>query len=107
MHSFRNVEKKLDWCILKRASRYKFFDENFVCAGPPDPPAGLPSVKPSGPTSVVVNWSSPAFDGGHKLAGYIVEVRIEDVDEVWTEAARSSHALSAVVCNSFHLRWHS
>lgn len=64
--------------------------------GPPDPPAGVPTAAVAGPTSVTVNWSSPAFDGGHKLAGYIVETETEDQPD-WQEVLRSSHSLSVVV----------
>lgn len=57
----------------------------YLCAGPPEPPAGRPSVAPS-ETSVSVAWSSPPYDGGCVLTGYRVEMKT-DTDEEWNVVA--------------------
>lgn len=48
-----------------------------LVAGPPEPPAGKPSVAGAG-DAVTVAWSSPAYDGGCVLTGYQVEMRTSD-----------------------------
>lgn len=72
-----------------------------LVAGPPDPPSGQPTVTASGPDAAVVEWSSPAFDGGCKVTGYIVEMK-SSVNNEWTTVADGCHSLSLTVRNLQH-----
>ncbi|XP_034255052.1 calcium/calmodulin-dependent protein kinase type II-like [Thrips palmi] len=66
--------------------------------GPPDPPAGRPVAvsDPSGGLCAVLTWSSPPYDGGRCVDGYVVEGRTES-ETAWRVVAERCHSLSAVV----------
>nr|CAD7588835.1 unnamed protein product [Timema genevievae] len=64
--------------------------------GPPEPPAGHPSVSSCGQGSVIVAWSSPPYDGGCMVTGYSVEMRSSGEQE-WKEVADKCHSLSHTV----------
>ncbi|KAK3921262.1 Myosin light chain kinase, smooth muscle [Frankliniella fusca] len=66
--------------------------------GPPDPPAGRPLAvaDPSGGRCAVITWSSPPYDGGRCVDGYLVEGRTESEAE-WRPVAERCHSLSVVV----------
>lgn len=42
--------------------------------GIPDPPSGAIGVSNNG-TSIVITWSSPPYDGGCMITGYLVEMK--------------------------------
>lgn len=48
---------------------------HFYVPGIPDPPSGGIGVSNIG-TSVTLTWSSPPYDGGCMITGYVVEMRI-------------------------------
>ncbi|KAJ8898110.1 hypothetical protein PR048_003470 [Dryococelus australis] len=88
----------------------------WVCllAGPPDPPAGRPSVTSCGQGSAVVTWSSPPYDGGCMLTGYSVEMSKASADPQWTVVADKCNSLSHTVVglqadekNLFRIRAHN
>ncbi|KAK7082946.1 hypothetical protein SK128_021397 [Halocaridina rubra] len=83
------------YCIenLKEKSEYEFrvFAENPVGlslepavteqvrlkthAMPPSPPTAPLEVRPTGPTSLMIEWGAPESDGGAPLQGYIIAIR--------------------------------
>lgn len=66
--------------------------------GPPDPPAGRPVAvsDPAGGLCAVLTWSSPPYDGGRCVDGYVVEGRTES-ETTWRVVAERCHSLSVVV----------
>lgn len=73
----------------------KYSSLNFFLffSGPPDPPSGQPTSSISGPNTAEVTWSSPAFDGGCKITGYVVEMK-KCKDGNWETISDSCHSLS-------------
>ncbi|GLH01363.1 Obscurin [Gryllus bimaculatus] len=65
--------------------------------GPPDPPAGKPTVSPC-TGGAIVAWSSAPYDGGCMITGYSVEMQRVGDDE-WQQVASGCHSLSNVVSN--------
>ncbi|XP_066957175.1 titin-like [Macrobrachium rosenbergii] len=83
------------YCVenLKEKSEYEFrvFAENPVGlsveaaitesvrlkthAMPPSPPTAPLEVRPTGPTSLMIEWGAPESDGGAPLLGYIIAIR--------------------------------
>ncbi|XP_066996546.2 titin homolog isoform X2 [Anabrus simplex] len=63
--------------------------------GPPDPPAGRPSVS-SCDSGAMLTWSSAPYDGGCMVTGFCVEMR-QDGSSDWQPIAHVSHSLSYVV----------
>ncbi|XP_015434395.1 PREDICTED: myosin light chain kinase, smooth muscle-like [Dufourea novaeangliae] len=63
--------------------------------GPPDPPAGVPSVYCS-PGTTTINWRSSPYDGGCTVTGYTVEMNRAG-ENTWTTVAESCHSLSHTV----------
>lgn len=70
----------------------------FRLLGPPDPPSGQPTATTSGTDSAEVAWSSPAFDGGCKITGYVVEMK-NLKDNEWKKVSEACHSLSFLVKN--------
>ncbi|KAI4503995.1 hypothetical protein M0802_000466 [Mischocyttarus mexicanus] len=66
--------------------------------GPPDPPAGIPSVTRS-KDSVTITWSSPAYDGGCTVTGYTIEMNRAE-ENSWTVIDESCYSLSHTVLTS-------
>lgn len=66
--------------------------------GPPDPPASYPLVTNIGNNSIGIEWSSPAFDGGSQITGYVIEMK-NSADAEWKEISGLSHSLSHTVKN--------
>ncbi|XP_071534909.1 titin-like [Panulirus ornatus] len=44
-------------------------------ATPPSPPTAPLEVRPTGPTSLMIEWGAPESDGGAPLLGYIIAIR--------------------------------
>ena len=42
---------------------------------PPSPPTAPLEVRPTGPTSLMIEWGAPESDGGAPLLGYIIAIR--------------------------------
>lgn len=63
--------------------------------GPPDPPAGKPSIT-SGIGCATINWSSSPYDGGRIVKGYIVEMSSPPYTD-WRTVADNCHSLSYTV----------
>lgn len=70
----------------------------FWLIGPPDPPATYPLVKYVGNNALEVEWSSPHFDGGSQITGYVVEIK-NNIDNQWKEISGLTHYLSYVANN--------
>lgn len=67
-----------------------------IFAGPPDPPAGVPSVCCYSPGTSTINWGSSPYDGGCTVTGYTVEMNRAG-ENTWTTIAESCHSLSHTV----------
>ncbi|XP_039287324.1 LOW QUALITY PROTEIN: muscle M-line assembly protein unc-89 [Nilaparvata lugens] len=63
--------------------------------GPPDPPAGRPSVRTLNSTATIA-WSSPPYDGGCMVTGYRVEMK-KLPQTSWTVVTDRCHSLSHTV----------
>ncbi|KAF2361287.1 Fibronectin type III [Trinorchestia longiramus] len=95
------------YCVenLKEKSEYEFrvFAENPVGlseeaavteyvllkthATPPSPPTAPLEARPTGPTSLMIEWGAPESDGGSPLLGYIIAIR--DVKRtMWIEVGQ-------------------
>ncbi|XP_043500905.1 titin homolog [Polistes fuscatus] len=98
----------LDNVTADHAGKYEVSVENLLARnrqffslaveGPPDPPAGIPSVT-SSENSVTITWSSPAYDGGCTVTGYTIEMNRAD-ENSWTVIGESCHSLSHTVLAS-------
>uniref|UniRef100_A0A8D8WY19 Myosin light chain kinase, smooth muscle n=1 Tax=Cacopsylla melanoneura TaxID=428564 RepID=A0A8D8WY19_9HEMI len=62
--------------------------------GIPDPPSGAIGVSNNG-TSVVITWSSPPYDGGCMITGYVVEMRTGT--QPWVKLNERCHSLSHAI----------
>ncbi|XP_061568208.1 myosin light chain kinase, smooth muscle isoform X2 [Cololabis saira] len=53
----------------------------------PEPPASCPVVSILSPSSLVLSWSGPCYDGGSAILGYVVEVKSQGHagPEDWTQ----------------------
>ncbi|KAM6904673.1 myosin light chain kinase, smooth muscle [Xenentodon cancila] len=53
----------------------------------PEPPASCPVISILSPSSLVLSWSGPCYDGGSAILGYVVEVNNQGCaeSEDWTE----------------------
>ncbi|KAI5730222.1 hypothetical protein M8J76_011412 [Diaphorina citri] len=62
--------------------------------GIPDPPSGAIGVS-NNRTSVVITWSSPPYDGGCMITGYVVEMKAGT--QPWVELSERCHSLSHAI----------
>lgn len=65
--------------------------------GPPEPPAGTPSVIISSSTSLTISWSGSTYDGGSVVIGYIVEMKRDNSD--WEVITKECQCTSYIVRN--------
>ncbi|XP_078043308.1 myosin light chain kinase, smooth muscle-like isoform X2 [Augochlora pura] len=66
--------------------------------GPPDPPAGVPSVCCS-PGTTTINWRSSPYDGGCTVTGYTVEMNHAGEND-WITVTESCYSLSHTIDSS-------
>lgn len=75
-------------------------------ASAPTPPQAV-TVNDSAPNTLVVNWQSPASDGGSAITSYLLEYK-QTSDSVWTTASISApnttHTLLALSPGSYQIR---
>ncbi|XP_034075637.1 myosin light chain kinase, smooth muscle isoform X1 [Gymnodraco acuticeps] len=68
---------------------------------PPQPPASCPVISLVSPSSLVLSWSGPCYDGGSAVLGYVVEVknqgRVDPGD--WAELTAQCKSTSYKVCS--------
>ncbi|XP_010770532.1 myosin light chain kinase, smooth muscle-like [Notothenia coriiceps] len=68
---------------------------------PPQPPASCPVISLVSPSSLVLSWSGPCYDGGSAILGYVVEVknqgRVDPGD--WAELTAQCKSTSYKVCS--------
>ncbi|XP_070569690.1 myosin light chain kinase, smooth muscle-like isoform X2 [Ptychodera flava] len=65
--------------------------------GKPDPPSGKPSAIDITKTSLTLMWSGPSYDGGCKVAGYLVEMcKATDKFCRWKKVAEKEYTSCAV-----------
>ncbi|XP_071781831.2 myosin light chain kinase, smooth muscle [Centroberyx gerrardi] len=67
----------------------------------PQPPASCPVISPASPSSLVLSWSGPCYDGGSAVLGYVVEVKSRGPAGPgdWSELTAQCKSTSYRVCS--------
>ncbi|XP_028310629.1 myosin light chain kinase, smooth muscle [Gouania willdenowi] len=71
----------------------------------PEPPSSSPVISEVSPSSLVLSWSGPCFDGGSAILGYILEVKNQKGPEPgeWKELTAQCKSTSYKVSSGLRL----
>lgn len=83
---------------------FLFFPLAFLSVDRPERPASCPSVSQLTPSSLVLSWSGPSYDGSSQITDYVVEMQSLHPEESgdWSVLTSECKNTTYRVCSGLH-----